>query len=514
MALTVQFWIFGKRENSTSVPSTDPLIEFNNAQFKDVCSVVNPSLKIRDASPIQNMSEMNYCFIKELGRYYYVSDWVWDLGIWVAELQVDVLASYRYQIGQQRLYVLRAYQNADGTSLFDGNVIDTTYPCTAEAPTYSATSQDNPYAVGGSLGSSLGGSFIVGIVNRYADNGSVSYYAMTTSQFQEFCGKLYNYSSGWLDIDVTEISENLQKALVNPFQYIVSCIYLPIPVTSIQGATSRATIYFGWWFVNLSSACKVVYSFYHTSQTISLTIPKHPNASSRGNYLNISPYSFYTLRAYPFGTVDIDSEAIANYNTLDLYFDVDVVTGQGQLNICVNGKANPIRTLSAQVGVSVPTASIMVDYTQLGKANVIAGGAQAVAEIGSGNGGFFQNVREKASNFISNVRTGNWSQIASNAKESITKIASSALAAKATVEITGQQGTGSLFYTQSLTLSGRFLPVVDEDYEHRGRPLCQVKTINTMKGFILCADADINIPCTDREKNAIQAYLEGGFYYY
>ena len=30
----------------------------------------------------------------------------------------------------------------------------------------------------------------------------------------------------------------------------------------------------------------------------------------------------------------------------------------------------------------------------------------------------------------------------------------------------------------------------------------------------MCADADITVPCTDREKSAIQAYLEGGFYYY
>ena len=512
MALTVDFWTFGKRENTTTLPFTTPLKTYNTVQLKDDCSVVNPALKIRESINVRVM-DWNYCYIHEFNRYYWVSDWMWNEGIWVCELQVDVLASFKTEIGNQTLYILRSYQDSAGNTLFNSNVIDTTYPCTAQSPTYSSSAVENPYAVE-PLAPTLGGSFIVGIVNRYADNGSVSYYAMTRAQFQEFCGKLYNYSSGWLDIDVTEISENLQKALVNPFQYIVSCIYLPIPVSDLPGATSRATIYFGWWYVNLSSSAKVVYSFYHSSRTISLTIPKHPQASTRGNYLNISPYSFYTLRAYPFGTVDIDSEAIANYNTLDLYFDVDVVTGQGQLNICVYGKNNPIRTLSAQVGVSIPTASIMVDYTQLGKANVIAGASQAVAEIGGGNGGFFQNLREKASNFIGNVRSGNWSEIKANAKESITKIASTALAAKATVEITGQQGTGSLFYTQTLSLSGRFLPVVDEDFEHRGRPLCQTRKINTLKGFVLCADADITVPCTDREKSAIQAYLEGGFYYY
>ena len=137
-----------------------------------------------------------------------------------------------------------------------------------------------------------------------------------------------------------------------------------------------------------------------------------------------------------------------------------------------------------------------------------------MAQVGSGSGGFFQNIREKWNNFVGNVRAGNWQQIGQNAKESITKISSSALAAKATVEVMGQQGTASIFYTQTLSLSGRFLPVADEDMSHRGRPLCQVRTINTLQGFILCDDADIAIPCTDREKSAIQAAMEAGFYYY
>lgn len=503
--MTVKFWTYAKRENATSRPSTSPEATYNNVLLKDDCSVVNPALKVL-AAPTVNVYLWNYCFIQEFNRYYYITDWVWTLGVWVAELQVDVLASFRDRIGQQSVYVLRA------ASDYDGSVIDTTYPCTSSSPTYQSSAIDNPFAVGSTP--SNAGSFIVGIINRYSDNGAVSYYAMTQAQFQEFCGKLYNYSSGWLDIDVTEISENLQKALVNPFQYIVSCIYLPIPVSDLPGATSRVTIYFGWWFVNLSSAAKVVYSFHKVAKTISLSIPRHPQAANRGSYLNLSPYSFYTLRCYPFGTIDIDSEAIAGYSTLDLYFDVDVVTGAAELNIAVYGKNNPIRTLSGQVGVSIPTASIMVDYTQLGKSTAIVAGAAAVSEIGGGSGGFFQNVREKWNNFVGNVRAGNWQQIGSNVKESITKISSSALAAKATVEVMGQQGTGSLFYTQTLSLSGRFLPLANEDNEHRGRPLCRIKTINTLYGFILCADADISIPCTDREKAAIQAAMEAGFYYY
>ena len=49
MALTVDFWIFGKRENNTIQPNTTPLKTYNTVQLKDDCSVVNPALKIRDS---------------------------------------------------------------------------------------------------------------------------------------------------------------------------------------------------------------------------------------------------------------------------------------------------------------------------------------------------------------------------------------------------------------------------------------------------------------------------------
>ena len=125
MALTVDFWTFGKRENATSQPSANPLKTYNTVQLKDNCSVVNPALKIREAVNVRVM-DWNYCYIHEFSRYYWVSDWMWDNGIWVCELQVDVLASFRTDIGNQSLYILRSYQDSSGNILFDGNIVDST----------------------------------------------------------------------------------------------------------------------------------------------------------------------------------------------------------------------------------------------------------------------------------------------------------------------------------------------------------------------------------------------------
>lgn len=505
MALTVKFWNYAKRENATSSPTANPLATYTNVLLKDDCSVVNPALKINEAINT-NVYTWNYCFIQEFNRYYWVTDWIWQNGLWVGELQVDVLASFKTQIGNQSVYVLRS------ASSYDGNIVDGTYPTTAAAATYTSSAVSNPFS---GVYANNDGVYIVGIVNKSA--AGVRYYAFNFAGFRMFCSKLYTYSSGWVNIDPTEISEDLQKALINPFQYVVTAFYLPISVTWFVNnsvGTATTTVEFGWWSVTVSAGARIIDPGTLYNFSTSLSIPKHPSASTRGAYLNLSPYSIYTLRYYPFGTIDIDTEAICNWNTLDLYTDVDICAGKAVLTLAVNGKNNPLRTLETTLSVSIPTAAINVDYMNMGTASTgIAAAASAIGQLGAGEGTFFQNVAQKGKNFIANLRAGNTSAIAAGAKNAASNILSTAMASKATAEITGQQGSFTLFDTQTLTLSGRFLPISNDDNTHRGRPLCQVVTLNTLSGFIMCADADVIIPCTDREKSAIQAYLEGGFYY-
>lgn len=513
MALTVRFWNFGKRENATSAPAGVPAAEFTNILLKDNCSVVNPAIKLN--LPMSTVVyTYNYCYIVEFNRYYYVTDWVWESGLWVGECEVDVLASFKTAIGNQNVYVLRSAYDSSRNMLYDGNIIDSMYPCTAGAATYSAQAANNPFA---GVYASNNGVYIVGLVNQQASG--VQYYAFNFAGFRQFCYQLFNYTSGWLDIDITEISEDLQKALVNPFQYVVSVFYLPIPVTwftSNSIGTATTTVYFGWWSVTVAAGGRIIPPGTLYTTTNSLTIPRHPLAASRGAYMNLAPYTFYTLRYYPFGTMDIDTEAVAGWTTLDLYTDIDICTGNAILTIAVNGKGNPIRTVETNLSAPIPTASINVDYMSLGnKSSIVAGAASAISQIGSGEGSFFQNVVEKGRNFIANIRGGNREAIASGAKQTASKILSSVMAARATAEVTGQQGSFTLYDTQTLTLSGRFLPVANEDYDHNGRPLCQMRTINTLYGYVLCKDADISIAgCTEREKLAIQSYMEGGFYFY
>lgn len=524
MAFSCYFFRFAKKENSLKQPVISNALVTMDITLKESCSVVNPVILVNTAD-LSNKSvyNYNYCYIPHFKRYYYIDDWVYSSGLWAAFCHVDSLASWKNDIMQSSFFIMRSTYDSSGRVLYDGNVADGKYPTTAAAATYQSSAVNNPY-------SGVEGVYVVGIINSSSNNGAVTYYAFNKIGFNQFCSKLFNYSTGWLNIDVTEISEDLQKALVNPFQYVVSCMYLPLNVSDITaiGGTATTTIRFGWWSVTVANGARIVDTTFRTRKTISLSIPRHPAAPSRGNYLNLSPYSIYTLRFYPYGTLDIDTEAIASWNTLDLYSDVDICTGKGILNICVNGFNNPIRTVEALVGVQIPTASLQTNYMNIvtGKTAVAAAGAVAVGKLADkpvnaqnhttgkrewkGIRNLWNDVKDYARNVVSDI--GEMVPSATEIKETAADILNTAVAASTTAEIQGMQGMASAYNAQTLTLSGRFLPVATEDFTHTGRPLMQQRQISSLSGFAICKDADISATCTDRERRTIQGYLESGFF--
>lgn len=496
--IAVKLYIFSKKDNSTAAPSDSTQSITVDCVLKDRCSVISPVLIISE-SAVSNIYNYNYARLQQFNRYYYIDDIIYNNGTWELSLSVDVLASFKESIAGYNAYVLRSSYKSDNTVIFNGDIVDTKYPITAEQATFSATSAQNPLTVP----DDDAGTWMIGIINKDSNGGAVTYYAMTLAGFRAFNEYIFNNVS-WMNIDVTEISANLQRALINPYQFVVSCMWFPVVASTIQAPTQ--TIKMGWW--NTGIIAKALNNVSGFSRTTSLNIPRHPQ-STRGNYLNLSPYSTYTLRYFPFGSITIDSQAISKYNTLDLYVDVDFATGKGILNVAVNGKANPIVHIQAQVGVQIPTAAMMTDYSQMSTGTVV--GASLLA---GGQSNFFTDLTSSRSwDDVKGAFSNLWNNRGSAAKQGSANIASAAQAMLSSVDTRGEQGCITALFNQNLTLSGRFAKVAEEDFEHQGRPLCQNKVIRTLKGYILCADGDIAVNCSAPEKAAISGYLTGGFFY-
>lgn len=461
MAIEIKFYTFNKNPNSTKQPFEDGKSFFCN--LIEPTSLISPDIALTVET---NPAIYNYAYIPEFSRYYFVNDWVYSNGRWIASLNVDVLASFKNFIGEQRQYVVRS------SARYDGNIVDTFYPTKSNVAISSVSSPDYGEGADNPFTSNYAeGRFVVGIVNSDSSAiGCVSYYAFTSSQFRAFCNALMG-TTAWMYEGIEEISEELTKVIFNPFQYVASCIWLPVKSIGTTGSVNA--IPYGWWSMSVP-ASRI--SGEPRLASASFNVPKHPQ-SSRGNYLNRSPFSKYLLSWPCFGQFPLDADIVGNANNVQVQCFIDPVSGRGTLNIFTDGGAS-LLTTQTQVGVPIQIAQMASDY--IGAAGSIA---TAVSNIASFDiGGVFNSI-------------GN--------------AVASAMPQLSTMGTNG--GSGAFLFPPILDCV--FYPVVDDDNERRGRPLMQDVVLSTIPGFIMCADSELEAPCTANELNNIKNYLNGGFYY-
>lgn len=457
MAIDVNFYTFSKKPNSTKLPVETAttykcnLIEPTSFTAPDIALIV-------PAKP----TDFNYAYIPEFSRYYFIQDWSYSAGLWRASLSVDVMSSYRDYIGSQKQYVLRS------AASFDTNIIDTLYPTKNNVHTSLTTGATFEGEVNPFKYSLTDGRFIVGIVNGDSDAvGCVSYYSFTNSQFRELCAKLMG-TTDWMYQGIEEISEELTKVLFNPFQYIASCIWLPI--IGIGGTAS--TVKYGWWDLDVS-ATKITGNVGLVS--ISFEIPKHPQ-HTRGAYLNGAPFTSHTLDWPCFGRIPLDANILKNFDKIFADVSIDPFSGVGTLRIMEG--AFPIYTQQTQIGVPIQLAQMASDY------------------VGA----------------ISNVASGIESALTFDVGGLFTSIGNAVNSAMPKLSTTGKNGSLSS-YKFAPVLCSEFYEVVDDDNEHLGRPLCQDVVPSSIPGYMLCADVELEIACTNSELENIVSIMESGFYY-
>lgn len=482
---------FTKKKNSTKVPGSGATYTELTGTLKDPCSVMNPTVKILRGVLDIVPDLYNYAYIAKFGRYYFVDNVAWMNGFWEISMTVDVLASYRSQIGTSSHYVLRT----DSTSTYDPDITDTLYPASndIELYQYSITS--------GFVSSISSGIYIVGIISGNDTDavGAISYYAMTAAQF----GALKDWLLSNDNLETMEIidsqgqmlindmSKELFKAMYNPYQYIASCMWFPLLSSAISG-TSVTSIKVGWWTYNLN-ATRI------NAQTIRITegpttIHQHPQAATRGRYLNYAPYTRCTVYGI-FGTVPLDlSYFDRDDDTLTIKYIIDLISGQCRTRIesYKSSEVSPHHHIVSEsdflCGVPIQLAQVAVDYL-----------GEAVAAI------------DTTANTIQNALSLNIGGAVSAAAHGIYNTINASMPQLRT------SGTnGSFIITDSqlnTTFSYQHFRLVDEDISHKGRPLCQICQIDTLSGYILCADGEFDISALNAERDMITDYLTSGFFW-
>lgn len=464
MALPVTLYNFSKRLNSTKNPPAEGGFTVQ-AVLKDNTSIIRPELEV-----VENVTAYNYAYIPSFSRYYFVQDVIWERGIWRMVLSEDALATYKAVVGDTTAYILRCATFQDPT------IIDSLYPTVVgveNASTVGSWDWVNPDLDKGT--------YVVGLVNNNDTvAGGVAYYALTGAEMAAFRAYMLGSIQSWDQI--TDFAGDVAKAFIDPFQYVVSCLWFPVPVPAEEGATPLG---FGFWSTPTLTGHKLISTT--SSQTLTLKRPKRPHNEDLV-YLRYPPFAEYYAVADPWGVIPLDGNKIVD----DVLFTAtfDFVTGKGILRVesKVGEDTQNYRLLyegQAQVGVTIQLSNVTFNYEKSfsglsGALSAAAGGLiSGIASAFSGSG-----------------------------------IASSMEASNSILNTTGtNSGMAAIGLGHFVALKANYFSQVAYDKADNGSPLCQHRKISDCTGYVKIENGAINFSATEPEKQTVKEYLEGGFYY-
>lgn len=497
MAFDVNFYTFSKKERSTAQPTGTGTVYSctANEPLDLLAPVISLKLALNTSSP---PTVYNYARIANFGRYYWITGWEIRDGLWWASLRVDALASWKSQIASNSLYIYRS------ASSWDGDLVDTLYPETTDVR-YQEASFTNPFG-GSTFDTTYGFNHVVGLIGK--NSSCVQYRIFTWPQLTA----LFNYlMSDAYYVDVLGVfgsSDTSAKVAVNPLQFIQSVRAYPFNLTS-DNVVLETGFYVGLAYldtltcyrkVDANSGQETSNIQKTTSINISQALNGHPQ-QSRGVWLN-AVHSQYILNCPPFGQIKLDPVLFANAATLYLTMNCDLTTGLGNLliNYAQSGSDTAPSTpnsnltlITAPVGVDVPVNQVVqTGYGAHQAAEMLPGILTVAAGVAMEN---------------PVMVAGGIASIATNAIGGATE---SRL--PQTNKINSQ---GALInYRLVSRLKAEYTMLTPDDLAGKGRPLCQVRQISSLSGFIIADSGELSVSGAMLEElNELRDEIAGGFFY-
>lgn len=451
MSITVSFTSSSKKINSTQqlvMPTT------HECNFKNGCSMLTPTLLLE----LNTNTFPDYTNFKIEDRYYNVTD-IRSVrnNLFEVSGKVDVLATYKTDIGASTQYVVRAASESDG------GITDVKYPAKN-----SVAFDSKPFT--GELVTKINdtGFFVLGIKTRDSDSG-LAFYILDKTNMVTLVD--YMYAGQWCN--ASDISVELQKMLCDPMDYISCCYWYPFSATNL---TLDDSVTFGY-FQSTALGYKLLESQRVQILYDTLTISTHPQAATRGKYLNGAPYTRATASIYGFGRIPLDTNKLVDSQTIGAYIRVDLFTGLAELSLA-SGQGD-LAKVSTMFGVPIQLSQVTQDLVK-----PIASALDAAAAIGRGD--------------IIGATKGIGSAIIDGLSPQ--------------VQTTGSFGS-KIAFEEIPHIFSEWYEIVDEYNTDIGRPLCKPKVINTLSGYIACENAEISLNATRNEIEEVQSYLNNGFFY-
>lgn len=452
--------------------------------LKEGSSVINPTL-IFERANVQHY--YNYVYIPDFGRRYFVDDIVYDGARIYYYCSVDVLASYKTTIETSYAYVLRSEAE------YNENIIDQYYPTTTDIV------QQSDYICDPWLNYNYSqdhGFWVLGCVN----GDGVTYYGFTKDQLTSFMTYLWSdqFVCDVMDIAQWELDANRPlKASVDPISYLTCCVWLPF--SAVNPDTHAA--YFTTVFVKVAGVDTLKQAYGITTGSTgdgmariinkTYTPVQHPQAASRGTFLNSPGFTDCRLVFPPFGAFEFNGLEFTKYGDIRIQVYIDCTNGIGKL--FVYGYSKPgaqgvlesvITEVQAQVGIPLPITQIITPGVSV---------AGMAAQIGSA---------------VAAGMTGRMDKAIAGGLGALDSYYQAKVPKASTV---GSRGSLAAIWGD-VYIEYVWKKVAEEDNADHGRPLCEKRRLSELPGYQMILEPHIHTRGTAQEDDQINNFLTNGYF--
>ncbi len=455
---------FSKRRNSTKQPNIASATEVV-VVLKEDTNIENPSFILTSAS------KPTIDYIKAFDEYYFVSNITClTHSQWQIDCEMDPMATFKSDILASSQFVSRSTSNYN-TMLPDPMVsIKNSETITENVTSVATLFNEN-------------GLYIISVLNNKGSGaGFCTYYLMTQGELV----KLAQYCNANLadSGSITDIVQWLQATFLKTADAIIDCKWMPLSATAITGLSglSVETLYVGKDEVTGVTGWRFTDTVIK-SATYTLTPSYTYNDFRLGEpytkaFLFIPFYGVYRFNALDFPT------------TISLQFDLDLATGD--MTVYLSNGTKLITTLNYNIAVNSP-----------------------VGKVGNDAGGVISSTLGTAGGVVAAIASKGATAVASGISASASAINGISSALSISPSIKGSLAGRSMaadgldihliLICNDTTDPANLTQIV-------GRPLMVYQSLSALTGYCQCQDASIDIAGFAGERDAINSFLNGGFY--
>lgn len=453
--MNIKVWTtFDKRVNSTKQPTGGTQI---SVVLKENCSIENPVFIV--SSPIAD-----YEYVEAFGRYYFVSD-VINLNAAQSEVHcgLDPMATYKTDIGNTTAFIL--YDETANSEIPDSRL------STNSTPTVS----QNSVTFFGNF--SLQGTVIVTIAGEeraqsYAISPTSMHYLIPNAKAQ--IESLFPSSPG------SDINNTFFDTFIAGIVQVISSGTLTSNIQDIRwipftvgGSGNIEIIKNGQYNTGVGGdpisqgASRVV------TDTVTVSIPWQYS-----DWRNSEPYTQVYVRIPFVGLVNIPASTLKGKSSLQLFSSLDKITGDLAMELVCDGKT--IGSYGASTSAKIAIGNSSQNMSNIVNSLLQAGGAAISGDARS----VFSHVGHAYSPLTMTVGG-----------------VSSAAAV----------GLGGLLEIYTVCHGTTVAP--SSVASVMGTPAMASKQIGTLSGYIQCSGASVSGSMHAADREAINAMLNGGFFY-